>query len=103
MPGTTPRSARIGLLQICGAGVLWGSGGLVVTLLHRRAGLGAMTASAWRMLLAAVALLLFAALTRRVKGIVATFRGHPALVLIVGCGTALYQGLYFVSVLLVGV
>lgn len=27
-------SSTLGLLQVCGAGVLWGTGGLVVTVLH---------------------------------------------------------------------
>jgi DME family drug/metabolite transporter len=30
-------------------------------------------------------------------------RTHPVLAVLVGCGTALYQGLYFVSILLIGV
>ena len=101
--GTGQRSARIGLLQVCAAGVLWGTGGLVVTLLHDRDGLGAMTVSAWRMALAAVALVAFAAVTRRTRTVVETMRTHPVPAVVVGCGTALYQGLYFVSVLLVGV
>jgi DME family drug/metabolite transporter len=97
------RSARIGLLQVCAAGVLWGTGGLVVTVLHERDGLGAMTASAWRMALAAVALIGFAAVTGRSSAVFRTMRSHPVPAVLVGCGTALYQGLYFASVLLVGV
>jgi DME family drug/metabolite transporter len=96
-------SARLGLLQVCAAGVLWGTGGVVVTLLHERDGLGAMTVSAWRMLLGAVALILFVLATRRARVLVETMRTHPVLAVLVGCGTAVYQGLYFVSVLLVGV
>jgi DME family drug/metabolite transporter len=102
--GTTPRrSARVGLFQVCVAGLLWGTGGLVVTILHRRDGLGAMTISAWRMALAAVALILFAAATRRSRVALETMRNHPLLSAVIGSGTALYQGLFFVSVLLVGV
>ena len=97
------RRARVGLLQVCAAGVLWGTGGLAVTVLHARDGLGAMTVSAWRMALAAVALIGFAVLTRRSQATIATMRAHPVLAVVVGCGTAVYQGLYFVSVLLVGV
>jgi drug/metabolite transporter, DME family len=97
------RRARVGLLQVCAAGVLWGTGGVVVTLLHERDGLAAMTVSAWRMALAAVALVGFAVLTQRSRAVLATMRTHPVLAVLVGCGTALYQGLYFVSVLLVGV
>jgi DME family drug/metabolite transporter len=83
--------------------VLWGTGGLAVTVLHERDGLGAMTVSAWRMLLAAVALIGFAVVTRRWAVVWATMRDHPVLAIVVGCGTAAYQGLYFVSVLMVGV
>jgi DME family drug/metabolite transporter len=97
------RRARIGLLQVCAAGVLWGTGGLVVTVLHERDGLGAMTVSAWRMALAAVALVGFAAATGRSRAVVRTMRAHPVPSILVGCGTALYQGLYFAAVLLVGV
>ena len=101
--GSSGRSARTGLLQVCAAGLLWGTGGLVVTVLHERDGLGAMTISAWRMALAAVALVGFACVTRRWREVVSTVRTDPGLVVAVGCGTALYQALYFVSVLLVGV
>lgn len=97
------RSARAGLLQVCVAGLLWGTGGLVVTLLHERDGLSAMTISAWRMALAAGALVAFATATRRSRVVLETMRRHPVLSVVVGAGTALYQGLFFVAVLLVGV
>lgn len=100
---TTGPGARIGLLQVCTAAVLWGTGGLVVTVLNDREGLGAMTVSAWRMGLAAVALVAFALVAGRSRAVVRAFRAHPVLAILIGCGTALYQGLYFVSVLLVGV
>jgi DME family drug/metabolite transporter len=99
----TRPSARTGLLQVCAAGVLWGTGGLVVTVLHKRAGLDAMTVSAWRMGLAAVTLIGFSLATGRMGAVRSTMRHHPALAITVGCGTAAYQGLYFVSVLWVGV
>lgn len=97
-----PPSSRLGLLQVCAAGVLWGTGGLVVTVLHERDGLGAMTVSSWRTAIAAAALLLFAGLTRPAR-LVETARRHTMLAVVLGVGTAAYQGLYFVSVLLVGV
>ncbi|QIK67827.1 EamA family transporter [Nocardioides sp. HDW12B] len=96
-------SARAGLLQVCAAGVLWGTGGLVVTVLNDRDGLGAMTVSAWRMALAAVALVGFALVTRRVAAVRETLRRHPGRAALLGCCTGLYQGLYFGAVLLVGV
>lgn len=105
MVSTTPARgrARVGLLQVCAAGVLWGTGGIVATVLNDREGFGAMTVSAWRMGLAALALIAFALATRRWGLVVATMRTHPLLAVLIGCGTAAYQGLYFVSVLLVGV
>ena len=101
--GPSAPDARLGLLQVCAAAILWGTGGLVVTVLHEREGLGAMTVSAWRMALAAVALIGFAALTGRSRAVAATMRAHPVMAILIGCGTAMYQGLYFMSVLLVGV
>ncbi len=95
--------SSLGLLQVVAAGVLWGTGGLVVTVLHERDGLGAMTVSAWRMALAAVTLVAFSAATSRLGGVRSTWRRHPVASVLVGVGTATYQGLYFVSVLLVGV
>lgn len=95
--------ARIGILQVCAAGVLWGTGGLVVTVLHERDGLGAMTVSAWRMTVAAVALIGFAMVTGRARVVRETMRTHPVVAILVGCGTAAYQGFYFVAVLMVGV
>ncbi|NYG56719.1 DMT family transporter [Nocardioides perillae] len=99
---TSPR-AGVGLLQVCLAGVLWGTGGLVVTLLHERDGLGAMTVSAWRMAVAAVALVAFALATRQWGSVRATLRTDPKAAVVVGSGTAAYQGLYFVAVLEAGV
>ncbi len=91
------------MLQVCAAGFLWGTGGLVVTLLHERDGLGAMTTSAWRTMLAALSLLVVAAATRHLGQVRDTFRSDPWHVVLMGCGTALYQATYFVSVLWVGV
>jgi DME family drug/metabolite transporter len=99
----TRGSSSLGLLQVCGAGVLWGTGGLVVTVLHEHDGLGAMAVSAWRMGIAAVTLVAFTALTGRLGEVRATVRAHPVLAALVGGGTALYQALYFLSVLAVGV
>lgn len=91
---------RVGLLQVSAAGVLWGTGGLVVTFLHERDHVGAMTVSAWRMALGALAMLGFALVTGRIRE---ARRVLGVRTVVLGCGTAAYQGLYFVSVLLVGV
>ncbi|WP_020102509.1 DMT family transporter [Mycobacterium sp. 360MFTsu5.1] len=94
---------HLGLLQISAASVLWGTGGLVVTVIHDRSGLGAMTASAWRMALATVALVTFIAVTGLAGQAITMMRSRPVVPIVVGCGTALYQGLYFASVLSIGV
>lgn len=100
---TRPPHARLGLLQVCAAGVLWGTGGLVVTVLNERDAVGAMTVSAWRMAIAALVLIGFVTLTGRSRSAWRTLRAHPALAIVIGAGTAAYQGLYFVSVLMAGV
>lgn len=102
-PPTSPLTSRLGLAQVCVAGILWGTGGLVVAVLHQRDGMSAATASAWRMLFAALALTAFVSATRRYRNIATAMRTHPVIVIVLGCGTALYQALYFAAVLMVGV
>lgn len=94
---------RVGWLQVCLAGVLWGTGGLVVTVLNDRDGLSALTVSALRMVVATGALLVFCLICGRWKSVVATVRQHPRLVFTIGALTSTYQCLYFASVLMVGV
>lgn len=94
---------RIGLAQVATAGVLWGTGGVVVSVLHERHGLGALTVSAWRMMLAAAALLVFVVLAGRWSAVRDVLVRHPVLAVLAGVGTAAYQGLYFVAVLAAGV
>ena len=54
---TTPATAaRLGLLQISLAGVLWGTGGLAVQLVREQVPMHVVTISAWRMVLAGVVL-----------------------------------------------
>jgi len=92
-----------GLLAVVGASVLWGSGGLAVQLLREHDRLSPVTISAWRMTLAAAALVLVLLALRRTGDLVRLFRTQPRQVLAVGTGTAAYQGFYFVSVTQVGV
>ncbi len=95
--------ARWGLIQICLAGVLWGTGGLGVQLIRRHESMSVVTISAWRMLLAAVALAVVVVALRRTASVRALLRSDPWRVLAVGTGTATYQALYFGSVVAVGV
>lgn len=100
---TTPPRAGFGLLQICLAGVLWGTGGLGVQVIRDEVPMSVLTISAWRMAIAAVILLLVLLIVRQLPSLVALVRAHPARVVLVGCGTAAYQALYFGSVVAVGV
>jgi DME family drug/metabolite transporter len=97
------RRARIGLAQVCLAGVLWGTGGLGVQVIRDAAPLSVVTISAWRMVIAAVVLLGVLALTRQLRTAATLLGSNPAQVATVGICTAAYQALYFGSVVAVGV
>ena len=104
--GRTSRLAeRLGVLQVWAAGILRGTGHFGrrhIARAHRvRCNDRECVAD---MIVAAGAVLLGALVAGRIwYSVVATFRAHPVLTIAVGVGTAVYQGLYFVSVLLVGV
>ncbi|GAA4755870.1 EamA family transporter [Nocardioides endophyticus] len=100
---TTPPRAGFGLLQICLAGVLWGTGGLGVQVIRDEVPMSVLTISAWRMAIAAAVLLVVLLVLRQLPSLVALVRAHPSRVVLVGCGTAAYQALYFGSVVAVGV
>ena len=57
-----PSQPASGSIQISLAGVLWGTGGLVVQLIRERDPMSVLIVSAWRMVLAALVLLLAALL-----------------------------------------
>src|SRR3954471_18982435 len=95
--------ARWGLFQICLAGVLWGTGGLGVQLIRRHEPMSVVTISAWRMLLAAVVLVVAVLALRQAAAVRALLRAHPWRAAAVGTGTALYQACYFGSVVAIGV
>jgi drug/metabolite transporter, DME family len=99
----TDAARRLGLLQVCVAGVLWGTGGLAVVVLRDLSDLGVLMVSAYRMAIAAVVLLLVVAATRSLGHVRALLRRHPRRVCAVGLSTAAYQALYFSAVVNVGV
>jgi len=95
--------ARLGLVQVSLAGILWGTGGLGVQLIREHEPMSVLTISAWRMGLAA-AVLLAAVLLLRQAGDVARLLGErPGPALAAGVATGAYQALYFGSVVAVGV
>ncbi|MEU8661016.1 DMT family transporter [Actinoplanes philippinensis] len=93
--------ARLSLLQVSAAGILWGTAGVVVQVVAGHTGLGALAIGFYRLAVAAVVLLVIGLPSRR--RIWAAFRGAPAAVVAAGVGLAAYQGLYFVAVRLSGV
>ncbi|MCW2738739.1 DMT family transporter [Nocardioides sp.] len=92
-----------GLLEVGAASVMWGTGGLAVQLIREHESLSPVTISAWRMAIAAAVLLVALLALRRGGELLALARARPRQLLVVGVGTAAYQGFYFVSVTQVGV
>lgn len=96
-------SARRGLVQISAAGVLWGTGGLAVQLVRERVPMSVLTVSAWRMGIAAVALLVAVLVLRRLPELRRLLRERPWTSVAVGLCTGAYQALYFAAVVTAGV
>jgi DME family drug/metabolite transporter len=96
-------SARVGLLQVALAGVLWGTGGLALEVVREHVPMSVLTVSAWRMVIATAALVAVLLARRQALALVALLREHPAYAVLVGLFTAGYQALYFASVVSVGV
>ena len=94
---------RAGLLQICLAGVLWGTGGLAVQVIREHADLSATTISAYRTSIAAVVLVAACVLRRQLGAVRRLLAARPGPTVFVGLATAAYQALYFASVVWVGV
>jgi drug/metabolite transporter, DME family len=103
MSSSSSPSARLGLIQICLAGVLWGTGGLAVQLIRERVPMSVLTISAWRMGLAAVVLLATLLVLRRLPDLRRLLRERPWTAILVGLCTGAYQALYFAAVVAVGV
>lgn len=99
----TVRSARIGLLQISLAGALWGTGGLAVQLIRDITPMSVLTISAYRMLIAAIVLVVVVLVVGRGGPLRALVKERPVHAVAVGCGTAAYQAFYFGAVVTAGV
>jgi DME family drug/metabolite transporter len=99
----TPFRHRAGLLQICLAGVLWGTGGLAVQVIREHAALSPTTISAYRTTIAAFVLLAACVVARQLGAVRRLLAERPAPTVFVGLATAAYQALYFASVVWVGV
>lgn len=95
--------ARAGLIQICVAGVLWGTGGLGMQIVRDHAPLSPLTVSAYRTGVAALVLLLAVLVAGRLAEVPRLLRDQPMKTALIGLSTATYQALYFASVVAVGV
>jgi DME family drug/metabolite transporter len=92
---------RRGIIQITATAVLWGTGGVVVRLLHDRSALDASSIAFYRLAVAAAILLLSG--VGRVRQLWTALRSAPRRLVTIGIGLALYQWLYFAAVTDVGV
>lgn len=97
----TERTGVRGLLAVSAAGVLWGTTGVVVQDVHRTTGLGAVSIGFWRLVVAAVALLLLT--LPRIAALRQSARRHPLALVAAGVGLGFYQACYFLAVVWVGV
>lgn len=102
--GETRRTGRgRGLALVCGAGVIWGTIGPAVDVVHERSMLSVLTMSGWRALAAFATLAVVVLLRGQLAACVALVRAHPTRILGMGALTTAFQLLFFVAVLAAGV
>lgn len=92
---------RLGLVQISFAALLWGTTGILVRRLQASTSLGPVAIGFYRLLVAAALLLLLSG--PRLRLVSAGLRRHPWSLLLSGVGLGVYQVLYFISIVDVGV
>lgn len=104
----TAGAARVGtawrgLLLVSLAGIVWGTIGPGVQLIHDRSGLAPLTISAYRAIIAVGVLLGFSLATGRLRRCWSAARNQWRRVAVVGVLTASFQMLFFVAVVMIGV
>ncbi len=92
-----------GLALVCGAGIIWGTIGPAVDLVHDRSMLSVLTMSGWRALAAFVTLVVLVLARSHLSACLALVRAHPVRILALGTFTSAFQLLFFVAVLAAGV
>lgn len=92
-----------GLIFLGTAGVLWGTIGPAVAIVHERSSLSVLTIGAYRAVTAVVVLALAATATRRWAACLALVQEHGRRIALTGVLTAVFQLLFFVAVVAVGV
>ncbi len=88
---------------MCLAGVLWGTIGPAIPVVHDASGLSPLAIGGYRALVAVVVLVIAAAAMRRLRDCARLGRRHWRRVTVVGVSTATFQLLFFVAVLWAGV
>lgn len=92
-----------GLLLVSLAGIVWGTIGPGVQLIHDSSGLAPVTISAYRALIAVAVLIGFSLATGRLTRSWSSARNEWRRVAVVGLLTATFQMLFFVAVVVAGV
>ena len=103
--GSGPPQARFGrgLILVCLAGVIWGTLGPGVRLVHEWSGLSPLTISAYRAMAAVAVLVVIALVTRRFATIWSLAVHQWRRVIMVGLLTAAAQLLFLIAVVATGV
>jgi DME family drug/metabolite transporter len=83
--------------------VVWGTIGPAVDLVHQGSGLSPWTISAYRAIVAVVALVIASLVSGRLHACLALARSHGRRVIVTGLSTATFQLLFFVAVVATGV
>jgi DME family drug/metabolite transporter len=99
----TGRRSWSGLVLVCSAGVVWGTIGPAVDVVHERSSLSVLTIGAHRALMALAALAVTATAARRWAACLTLVRQYGRRVVLVGILTAAFQMLFFVGVVAAGV
>ena len=90
-------------MLLCSAGVVWGTIGPAVDVVHERSSLSVLTIGAYRSVAAVAVLALAATATRRWPACLTLVREHGRRVALVGVLSAAFQLLFFLAVVSAGV
>jgi DME family drug/metabolite transporter len=99
---SAPHPVR-GLLLVCLVGVVWGTIGPAVHLVHVHSSLSVLAIGAYRSVAAVVVLGIAVRATSRLPDCLSLARHHRRRVVVVGVSTATFQLLFFVAVVQAGV
>ncbi|MDN4642065.1 EamA family transporter [Agreia sp. PsM10] len=97
------RGVPRGVLYVCTAGILWGTAPIAFDIVHDLTGLGAVQISAYRLVIAALALAVMAVLTGNGVATGRALKRQPLSIAAIGASVATYQALWFAAITQVGV